>query len=143
MIRRSAKLSRVRRSDNSTPRSRSIASGSKVRFPAVSRISIKDVSIRSSVVCGRSSLYTVWSKPVDALVSAPKDRPLRSRILTISPSGTLVEPLNAMCSMKWASPRSSSPSAAEPKSKPRRTEAESLGVVFLSTAYFMPLGSVP
>ena len=52
-------------------------------------------------------------------------------------------PLNAICSMKWARPRSFSFSPIEPNAKRRRTEAVPLGVALRMIAYFMPLGRVP
>src|SRR5690242_13897700 len=61
----------------------------------------------------------------------------------MSPSGTWVVPLKAICSMKWARPRSLSLSPIEPNSKRRRTDAVPLGVALCMMAYFMPLGSVP
>src|SRR5690349_14375810 len=61
----------------------------------------------------------------------------------MSPSGTWVEPLKAICSMKWARPRSLSFSAIDPNSNRRRTDAVPFGVAFRMIAYFMPFGSVP
>src|SRR5690606_8784766 len=75
--------------------------------------------------------------------SAPNASPLRSSSLTISPSGTWVDPLNAICSRKWASPRWSSASAKLPTSKRRRITTLSFGVVLRSSAYFIPFGSTP
>mgnify|MGYP007053419901 CR=1 FL=1 len=49
--------------------------------------------MKSFNVRGRSSLYSVRSNPVEALVSAPKASPSRSSSFTISPSGTRVLPM--------------------------------------------------
>ena len=61
----------------------------------------------------------------------------------MSPSGTWVVPLNAICSMKWARPRSLSASAIEPKPNRSRTDAVPFGVALRMIAYFMPLGRTP
>ena len=98
------------------PRSRSTAAGLNEISLAVSRMRNSDCSNVSGLRLGIFSVYWVCVYPVEALVSAPNERPNRSNILTISPSGILVDPLKAICSIKCAKPSSSSASAAEPKS---------------------------
>src|SRR3546814_599526 len=49
----------------------------------------------------------------------------------------------SICSRKWARPRWSSASAKLPTSKRVRMTTLPLGVLFLSSAYFIPFGSTP
>ena len=104
----------------------------RVSSLAVSRSSIRLTSIPPGL--GTSNSNTVWSKAVKALVSGPKARPLRWRILTSSFSGTWVEPRNAMCSRKCASPCCSSVSCSEPEPMRRRRLVWPPGVALRCTA---------
>ncbi len=52
----------------------------------------------------------------------------------MSPFGTWVEPLNDMCSRKWASPCSASVSSSAPEPMRMRSEVWPLGVALCITA---------
>ena len=80
---------------------------------------------------GTGRMYTVSSKLVYALRSAPKRTPIPSRYFTMSFFANDVVPLKAMCSTKWASPRWSSSSRMEPAFTTSRSSARFSGLAFL------------
>jgi hypothetical protein len=86
-----------------TPAAVSTARASKLTFPATSR------AIASAgptpLASGRSNWKIVISWPVEALVSAPKRAPSRSKVRLSSPSGKFLDPRKAICSTKWEKPR--------------------------------------
>ncbi len=78
-------------------------------------------------------MYTVSSKLVYALTCGPSRAPIFSKVETSSPGLKCVLPLNAMCSMKCASPCWSSASSIDPDLTASRSDTRFSGRPFCRT----------
>ncbi len=66
------------------------------------------------MISERSRLKVVELKVVSAFWSRPIETPMSAKSFITVPGGKCAEPLNAMCSRKWATPRSLAVSSSLP-----------------------------